>query len=256
MKKAIVVTVGLIGFSIFIAGINVKCNDRRGDDRQGIFKINGWVAYAVNQDKKEKYLWGRLDADLIQDSGYSIVEIKLNNVKFNFHHDPEVVGDYEIFIKPFELAVGDTLELAVGIFKKGDTPDSENIKYHVVASFRVNNLYKNVIYPVSNQMVDLNQISGPNLKIRWKFSDFLQPSIVNIMEGDKKVTVKEVNEDLIVLDKKIFNYDSLYKIEIGAVRGPDHHFSFTGVVAPDSELTFSHTYTIRFQIEKRAENRK
>ncbi len=250
MKKIAIITGILFAFCILIAGISIKCNGGEGEDLQGIFKINGWIAYAVKTDKNKNFLWGRLDADLIQDSGYSIAEVKLNNAKFNFHHDHETY-DYEIYLKPFELAVGDTLELALGIRKKGEAPVPESIKYHIIASFKVNNLYEQVIFPEPNRMLKLDQGTDPNLKFKWTFSDFIQPSIVNIMEGDKNVIVKEVNEDYIILDKKIFKYDSQYDMEIGALHGPDHHFPFTRVVEAESELTFTHTYTVKFETVKK-----
>ena len=100
-------------------------------------------------------LSSRIEVELIKNDTYKIAAVKLNGRKYRYVRD-SVQPFYRLLQSIYKANVGNILELKVGILKKREVVKPKNIKYYTVAKFTISKLYKEVIYPSSDQVINLD----------------------------------------------------------------------------------------------------
>lgn len=246
-------------FSIFILASFLMAQFEKtiepAQDFKGLITIKGYVYYGIGKDIQSSNV---LDSELMvllrTRDKFKIVSVKLNGIKYKSIQNPDEYN-YQVYKSGFNTSLGKLLELKVGIAKKVGITLIKNVKYYTVATFKVNNLYKKFIFPKPDQVINLASDSNKSIVLRWKFTNFVQKSVISIrpwFAATPSIYTSAAGESCSIL-KSDLDYDKKYRLNIGThekLRSKTG-FKFTKLVRRGSGLNFFHGYSINFSTNKR-----
>ena len=243
--------------SIFILtsflSAQIRVPSSTANDLAGLVKVTGWVHYGNgNGIGSTSSLDSEMDVELIDNSKYEIVVLKINGIKYRYQ--PTIYdGDYDLWVGDFNVNVGDMLVLKVGLREKGKFLLRKSIKYYTVAKFRIKNLYKKFVFPSPDQVINLDLYRTNSITFRWKFTNFVQKSNISIAAQYGGKIYKTATGESCSISKSDLAYDKKYTLNIGAYGkiGKKTNFTFTKFVSKRSKVNFSHSYAIYFKTKKR-----
>lgn len=219
----------------------------------GMFTIKqGWVLFLNNKNIQQKsYIMSEITVNLKRNNYYKLYSVKLNGKESISHN---AYGErFLLDIVPFNCQVGQTFELIAKLVRKDAPRTIRQIPVIVkLATYRVQNLIKEFSFPAAGQEVSINPVPDPLLTFKWKFFGNSQKTMLRV----RRVPGNEVSRtEQMVTYRKIrktnFEFDKEYKIRLGAYWGPNHKFTFTRYVAPNSKLEFSDEFYSKFKTKKK-----
>jgi hypothetical protein len=249
MKKLLRNSLAVFILFIFVFSFNaiaqIRIPSPADDPVSGQIYIEGWVCYENNDNTDKKNgLEIELTIRLKEGSLYMIEGVTLNGKLIS---DRGIVSHYRRLYKcltPFDCQVGQKLEIKVGLI---DTTQVNQIAiYKTVAKIIIKNLFKSYKFPAPNQVIDLASYDE-FLPFKWRFTNFFEKSLLRIYERDGSVRVleEEITGDRYNVSKKALKPATKYKI--WHITLDQHKFSLTSEASSDSELKFSHVYTLYFK---------
>lgn len=221
----------------------------------GLFTISqGWVAFLNYQNSGESnWLMAEMTVKLKDNNYYRLEMVKLNGKKLTFHN--AFGGRWQLNLQNFNCQAGQTFNLTAVLLRKEASRITKSVPIIVkLASYRVNNLIKEISFPAPGQLISLIPRPNPRLTFKWKFTGSSQKTTLRVRKvlGNEVSRTEQTVSYCNILKSK-FETDKEYKIRLGrySFGDPKNSFTFTRAVVRGSKLTFGDEFYSKFKTKKR-----